>query len=412
MDDEDPWLAPDKLYRFVFCFSLTALFFTLASFSRYHFLQGRRLSRFAVGVEGSCWVAWFEIGFYWLRLVGGSGGVVLKLFLGSISVEEVLGSEHCLGKKAWHIGPVWLCNRNFKDKAWWGKQSSIDEHECLEWLSSKKPDICFGTLAEFSSAQLMEIALGIEVSGQEFIWVVLKIGVSVGVQEMRNMEVSAKREAIEKALKEIMVGDGAEEKKKRAKGLGLRARRAVEEGGSSSSDLNALIPELSLMLQLKHSNGSAVRSTIQEWGKHLAEHYRNVTYPKVPNFVLWVFAELSIVTCGIPEVLYGLFVPQLKGNGASGLAISFLGAMVMPHNPFLHSAFGAFQEDLETRSRHQVCNSSNTTPEDQASCKDLDLNRAKTKLGKKACSNCKEKNRTWEFAPLEWDQAPLNIACR
>ena len=80
---------------------------------------------------------------------------------------------------------------------------------------------------------------------------VLKIGVSVGVQEMRNMGVSVKREAIEKALKEIMVGDGAEEMKKRAKCLGLMARRAVEEGGSSSSDLNALIPELSLMLQLK-----------------------------------------------------------------------------------------------------------------------------------------------------------------
>ncbi|KAK2643979.1 hypothetical protein Ddye_019174 [Dipteronia dyeriana] len=78
---------------------------------------------------------------------------------------------------------------------------------------------------------------------------VLKIG--VGVQEMRNMGVSSKREAIEKALKEIMVGDGAEEIKKRTNGLGMRARRAVEEGGSSSSDLNALIQELSLVSRLK-----------------------------------------------------------------------------------------------------------------------------------------------------------------
>ncbi|KAK2643968.1 hypothetical protein Ddye_019163 [Dipteronia dyeriana] len=83
-----------------------------------------------------------------------------------------------LGKKAWHIGPVWLCNRDFEDKAWRGKLSSIDEHECLEWLSSKKPDsgvyICFGTLTEFSSAQLLEITLGFEASGQEFMWVVRK----------------------------------------------------------------------------------------------------------------------------------------------------------------------------------------------------------------------------------------------
>ncbi|KAI9181476.1 hypothetical protein LWI28_015333 [Acer negundo] len=70
---------------------------------------------------------------------------------------------------------------------------------------------------------------------------VLKIVVSVGVEEMRIMGVSAKREAIEKALKEIMVGDGAEEMKKRDKSLGLMARRAVEDGGSSCSDLNALI---------------------------------------------------------------------------------------------------------------------------------------------------------------------------
>ncbi|KAJ0075109.1 hypothetical protein Patl1_34739 [Pistacia atlantica] len=150
-------------------------------------------------------------------------------------------------------------------------------------------------------------------------------------------------------------------------------------------------------------------------GKHLAEHCRS-EYPRVPNFILWVLAEIAIVACDIPEgcisrhidlvigtafalnmlfkipvwigvlltglstlillalqqygvrklefliaflvftmagcflaelgyakpdakeVLYGLFVPQLKGNGATGLAISLLGAMVMPHNLFLHSA--------------------------------------------------------------------------
>ncbi|GLU21985.1 hypothetical protein SLE2022_380880 [Rubroshorea leprosula] len=38
-DDKDPWLAPDKLYHFVFCFSLTLLFSILASFSRYAFLR-------------------------------------------------------------------------------------------------------------------------------------------------------------------------------------------------------------------------------------------------------------------------------------------------------------------------------------------------------------------------------------
>ncbi|KAM7471632.1 hypothetical protein LguiA_009815 [Lonicera macranthoides] len=209
-------------------------------------------------------------------------------------------------------------------------------------------------------------------------------------------------------------------------------------------------------------------------GKHLAEHCRS-EYEKVPNFILWVLAEISIVACDIPEVigtafalnmlfnipvwcgvlltglstlvllalqqygvrkleflitflvltiaacflaelgyarpnasevLYGLFVPQLKGNGATLLAISLLGAMVMPHNLFLHSALVlsrkiprsvtgikeacrfymiesgialvvAFLINVSVISvSGAVCNSSNLNPDDQKSCQDLDLNTA------------------------------------
>ncbi|KAF2321492.1 hypothetical protein GH714_000111 [Hevea brasiliensis] len=187
-------------------------------------------------------------------------------------------------------------------------------------------------------------------------------------------------------------------------------------------------------------------------GKHLAEHCR-IEYPRVPNFILWILAEIAIVACDIPEVigtafalnmlfkipvrklefliaflvstittcffvelayakpsasevLYGLFVPQLKGHGAAGLAISLLGAMVMPHNLFLHSALVlsrkvprsipgikeacrfyliesafaltlAFFINVSVISvSGAVCNSSNLNPEDQSNCKDLDLNKA------------------------------------
>ncbi|CAG7905033.1 unnamed protein product [Brassica rapa] len=106
------------------------------------------------------------------------------------------------------------------------------------------------------------------------------------------------------------------------------------------------------------------------------------------------------------EVLHGLFVPQLKGNGATGLAISLLGAMVMPHNLFLHSALVlsrkiprsstgikeacrfyliesglalmvAFLINVSVISvSGAVCNASDLTPEDRAKCEDLDLNKA------------------------------------
>uniref|UniRef100_A0ACD5XVB9 Uncharacterized protein n=1 Tax=Avena sativa TaxID=4498 RepID=A0ACD5XVB9_AVESA len=50
------------------------------------------------------------------------------------------------------------------------------------------------------------------------------------------------------------------------------------------------------------------------------------------------FGELSIVKPPAKEVLKGLFIPKLNGDGATGDAIALLGALVMPHNLFLHSA--------------------------------------------------------------------------
>ncbi|KAI4298481.1 hypothetical protein L6164_032034 [Bauhinia variegata] len=75
---------------------------------------------------------------------------------------------------------------------------------------------------------------------------VLKIGVPVGVRKWVGiMGDYVKWEAVEKAVNSIMRGEEAEEMRNRAKELGQMARRAVEKGGSSYSDLNALIQELS-----------------------------------------------------------------------------------------------------------------------------------------------------------------------
>ncbi|KAG5051393.1 hypothetical protein AAZX31_02G099000 [Glycine max] len=83
-----------------------------------------------------------------------------------------------LGRRAWHLGPVCLSNRDAEEKACRGREAAIDEHECLKWLDSKEPNsvvyLCFGSMTAFSDAQLKEIALGLEASGQNFIWVVKK----------------------------------------------------------------------------------------------------------------------------------------------------------------------------------------------------------------------------------------------
>ncbi|XP_021714530.1 scopoletin glucosyltransferase-like [Chenopodium quinoa] len=75
-----------------------------------------------------------------------------------------------LGRRAWHIGPVSLCNKSQKDEC------SLDEHKCLKWLNSKRPNsviyICFGSLAHLIAPQLQEIARALDDLDYEFIWVV------------------------------------------------------------------------------------------------------------------------------------------------------------------------------------------------------------------------------------------------
>ncbi|MED6132866.1 hypothetical protein PIB30_022778 [Stylosanthes scabra] len=79
-------------------------------------------------------------------------------------------------RKAWPIGPVSLCNRDTREKANRGKEATIDEFEFLKWLDTKKAKsvvyVSFGSLINLPDSQLREIALGLEASGQHFIWVV------------------------------------------------------------------------------------------------------------------------------------------------------------------------------------------------------------------------------------------------
>ncbi|KAL8060629.1 hypothetical protein ABFX02_02G036700 [Erythranthe guttata] len=242
--------------------------------------------------------------------------------------------KNVLGRKAWHIGPLLLRNNENEEKPESrGRESAIDEHECLSWLDSKKPNsvvyACFGSIATFTPAQLHETAVGLEGSGQDFIWVVrngkhdneewlpegfeervkgrgliirgwvpqvailghpavgafvthcgwnstlegicaglpmvtwpvfaeqfyneklvvevLRVGVSVGNKKwMRVGSEGVRREAVVEAVQRVMVGEEAEEMRKRVEGYKEMARRAVGEGGSSYKGLNDLIQELSV----------------------------------------------------------------------------------------------------------------------------------------------------------------------
>jgi len=76
---------------------------------------------------------------------------------------------------------------------------------------------------------------------------VLGIGISVGSKQFAEFGIDAdvvSRDDIEKAVRRVMVGEEAEEMRRKARVPGEMARKAIGEGGSSDSDLTSLIEEL------------------------------------------------------------------------------------------------------------------------------------------------------------------------
>ncbi|KAM6568764.1 hypothetical protein CsatB_016749 [Cannabis sativa] len=103
--------------------------------------------------------------------------------------------------KVWCIGPVSLYNKDELDKAQRGKQSSVDEHQCLKWLDSWKPAsvvyACLGSLCNLLTPQLIELALGLEASNKPFIWVI-----GGGTSTTQELEKWIKEDGFEERTKE------------------------------------------------------------------------------------------------------------------------------------------------------------------------------------------------------------------
>lgn len=87
---------------------------------------------------------------------------------------------------------------------------------------------------------------------------VLKTGIEVGVKAVtqwgqEQKEIAVTRDAVETAVSKLMDKEkAAEEMRIRAKEFGVKARKALEEGGSSYNNINLLIQEMG-----KHANSSS-----------------------------------------------------------------------------------------------------------------------------------------------------------
>lgn len=288
-----------------------------------------------------------------MKISEGTGfGTVINSFY-DLEPAYVDYLRNVLKKKIWLVGPVSLCNKKTEDKTERGKNSTIDEKSCLDFLNSKEPNsvlyISFGSTARLPPKQLREIAYALEACDEvPFIWVIGKtfkspenqeteeyddvlpdgfearmkeskkgliirgwvpqllilehvaiggfmthcgwnstlegvtsgvpmmtwplsaeqfsneklvsevsrIGVEVGSEEWvswdKERKVLVGREKVEIAVKKVMMKkEETEEMRRRSREMKEKARRAVEEGGSSYGDIDALIQELKAIRKSK-----------------------------------------------------------------------------------------------------------------------------------------------------------------
>ncbi|XP_073120281.1 abscisate beta-glucosyltransferase-like [Henckelia pumila] len=186
--------------------------------------------------------------------------------MSSVQIYELACGLEASGKSfIWAVGKILEIEENkkcfpdgFEERIWsskqgliikgWAPQLLILEHESvggfmthcgwnstLECVCAGVPMITWPLSAE-------------QFYNEKLVTEVLKIGLSVGSEEWASWNMERKvvvgREKVEAAVRRLM-GDGeVEEMRRRAKDLAAEGRRAVEVGGSSFSDVDALIDEI------------------------------------------------------------------------------------------------------------------------------------------------------------------------
>lgn len=100
-------------------------------------------------------------------------GCVLINTVEEIDRTGVMYFRRQLNRQVWTIGPVLLSTRT-GNRA--GKNNGISVEDCRKWLDTKRSGsvlyVSFGSQNTISQSQMMELALALEKSGKNFIWVV------------------------------------------------------------------------------------------------------------------------------------------------------------------------------------------------------------------------------------------------
>ncbi|KAG6649890.1 UDP-glycosyltransferase 88A1-like [Carya illinoinensis] len=100
-----------------------------------------------------------------------SAGIIVNTF-NSLEPNALKAISDGLCVQDGHTPPIFCVGPVIKSS----DQSAGGQAECLKWLDSQPRGsvvyLCFGSLGTFSKEQLKEIAVGLEKSGQRFLWVV------------------------------------------------------------------------------------------------------------------------------------------------------------------------------------------------------------------------------------------------
>ncbi|OMO66899.1 UDP-glucuronosyl/UDP-glucosyltransferase [Corchorus olitorius] len=130
--------------------------------------------------------------------------------------------------------------------------------QCLTWLdlqpSKSVVFLCFGSLGLFSKEQLGEIALGLERSGQRFLWVVRNNpsgNLGVAIKEQEEMKIAlpmvesengfVNADEVEKRVRDLMESKQGKVVREKITAMKGAAKAALSEGGSSGVELAKLV---------------------------------------------------------------------------------------------------------------------------------------------------------------------------
>ncbi|XP_047054136.1 UDP-glycosyltransferase 73C5-like [Lolium rigidum] len=107
-------------------------------------------------------------------------GVVMNSFL-EMEPEYVAGYVAARKMKVWTIGPVSLYHRHAATLAARGNTTTaVAADECVRWLDGKEANtvvyVSFGSIVHADPKQLVELGLGLEASGNPFVWVLKNPG--------------------------------------------------------------------------------------------------------------------------------------------------------------------------------------------------------------------------------------------